>query len=301
MYDLSIQVPTQIGNVVFADLGQEELDAWLANETQRFPDRAADVQVLLGKLRARFRGKAVARYAAVAETEHAFAVATEETQLSLAVLRIVSIGARNPERATPFALAGEEIVPKFNRLAIGTDEFSLTYSQGVLYGDDQSTVISAQNRDQVWPRISHWSELLRRGAKSDFETAALRSLVLYSRATRHRNLSEKLLHIFAALESLLLRNESEPIAMMMGDRLAFAVGTTLDQRREIVKSVRDVYSVRSEFVHHGVEEPPDSDQLARLEAFLATVGQLFFKLGEFLGSVSTKSEFLDALDARKYG
>ena len=300
MYDLSVQVPTQVGNVVFADLTQDELNSWIAKEKLLFPDRAEFVDGLIGKLAIRFRGKAVARYAAVAETEHAYALATEEAQLSLAVLRLVSIGAEMPERATPFALVGEEIVPQYNRIAIGVDEFSLNYSRGVLYLHDQSTVISQQNRATVWPRIAHWSELLQRGAKTDFERAALRSLLLYSRATRHRNLSEKLLHVFAALESLLLRNESEPIAVMMGDRLAFAVGTNLTQRRDIARSVRDVYSVRSKFVHHGIEEPPDSDQLARLEAFLATVGQLFFELGGFLKSVSTKADFLDALDARKY-
>lgn len=300
VYDLSIQVPTQVGNVVFADLTQDELNLWSEKEKLRFPDRAEMIDELIGKLAIRFRGKAVARYAAVAETEHAYALATEEAQLSLAVLRLVSIGAQMPERATIFALVGEEIVPHYNRIAIGVDEFSLNYSKGVLYEHDQRTVISQQNRDTVWPRIAHWSELLQRGAKTDFERAALRSLLLYSRATRHRNLSEKLLHVFAALESLLLRSESEPIAVMMGDRLAFAVGTNLTQRRDIVKSVRDVYSVRSKFVHHGIEEPPDSDQLARLEAFLATVAQLFFELGGFLKSVSTKADFLDALDARKY-
>lgn len=300
VYDLNVQVPMQVGNVVFADLTQDELTSWMAKEKQRFPDRSEMVEDFIGKLTVRFRGKAVARYAAVAETEHAYAMATEEAQLSLAVLRLVSIGALMPERATPFALVGEEVVPQYNRIAIGLDEFALNFSRGVVYAHDQRTAITQQNRDAVWARIAHWSELLQRGAKTDFERAALRSLLLYSRATRHRNLSEKLLHVFAALESLLLRSESEPIAVMMGDRLAFAVGRNVNQRRDIVKSVRDVYSLRSKFVHHGIEDPPDSELLARLEAFLATVGQLFFELGGFLKSMSTKADFLDALDARKY-
>src|SRR5262249_22468797 len=120
----------------------------------------------------------------------------------------------------------------------------------------------------VLPIVRHWSDLLTQDKRTSFEETALKSVLLYSRATRHRNISEKLLHIFAAVESLLLRSESEPISTMVGDRLAFAVGGSQDARLKIVRSFRDVYALRSQFVHHALEAAPDTETMHLLERFL---------------------------------
>jgi len=67
--------------------------------------------------------------------------------------------------------------------------------------------------------------------------------------TRER--SEKLVILLAVLESLFLKNDSEPIQQNLGERLALLSVTNIENRKRILATTRQIYAVRSRFVHRG--------------------------------------------------
>jgi hypothetical protein len=301
IYGLHIEEPVRVGNVVLADLTEAEMHAWRLSSLQHAREHVDGVNQMHDKLRRRFQGRAVVRYSVLAEADYAVERAMDEAELSLAVLRLASVGAFVPEKATIMALAGRELVPRASYILLGPDA-SFSCGEGLLYAEDlDAWIITADEIGRVVsPVVGHWSALLAATSRSEFQDVALRSVLLYSRATRYRNISEKLIHIFSAAESLLLRNDNEPISSALADRLAFAVGRSADERAAIAKNLREVYALRSKFVHHGVEAPPEGNELSKLEKFLVTISQLFINLRDALATRKTKDEYLDALDRLKY-
>lgn len=308
IYGLEVEHALRIGRVEFFPLELEELNRWQERTVSAEPGRVVEPEsAAMGFARLeRYRGRTVARYETRAEAEHAVDCAIGEIEKSLAALRLFSPGALMPERPTSFTLAGREHVPKTEWIVHGTGDpgpWALQYGEAVLYREDvHPWVLDAEAITDVLPRfVTHWSDLLRRGASSEFEQKALRSLMLYSRATECRDTTEKLIHIFAAIESLLLKDDREPIGAALADRLAFIVGSDATQRLGIARNVREVYTMRSQFVHHGVLASAEEANMVRVEDFLRTVSRMFVALGSALPKHGTTREFLNELDLLKYG
>jgi hypothetical protein len=77
------------------------------------------------------------------------------------------------------------------------------------------------------------------------------------------------------LESVLLRNETEPVVSSISERFAFLAPGSVDDRIATARLVRDVYRLRSRYVHHAMKVD-DYDLVARfvqlsLDVFLALV------------------------------
>ena len=121
------------------------------------------------------------------------------------------------------------------------------------------------------------------------------ALILHSRQAQAIELSDKLVFALAALESMFLIDANEPIQKNLGERLAFLVGTTVEERKAIVKNVGEVYKVRSAFVHHG-QVPRHQDALDR---FLIIAWDAFAGLLRNRDQYKTKAALLGALEDRK--
>lgn len=262
IFGLHVQTPIRVGNVVIADIGAHEMEAWRTASLNNAPGQEKQVNQIHEQLKKRYQGRAAARYRTRAEQEYAIQRATEEAELSVATLRLFSVGAFLPEKPTSIALAGRERVARGAYLLLASGD-AFTSSEYLLHPDElEPWILDNEKITQALRRVvGHWSDLLRKAQRSPFEEASLRSMLLYSRATQYRNVSEKLIHIFSAVESMLLRNESEPISASVADRLAFAIGVGVDHRQAVARNLRDVYAMRSRFVHHALETPPEGEDL----------------------------------------
>lgn len=154
-----------------------------------------------------------------------------------------------------------------------------------------------------FPRSEHQTHLLRNlialfsaRERTDYQQRLFDALLIYSRNNISKEPSEKLVFCLVAVESMLLRNASEPVQDNIGERMAYLVGDSPADRMEIERLVKRVYELRSQFVHHG-QRPKDMDTLAR---FMEKVWVLFIHLIFNLTAVSTKDEMLDALKRMKY-
>jgi hypothetical protein len=300
VYGLHVEMPLSVGRVAFADMTAMELDAWHSSALREGPDRSESINTHYKKLRKQLQGRAAARFQILAEEEYAVQRAREEAELSIAILRLGTPSVFTPESPSTLALSGREVVARGVHFLLNGDAEPLS-GEYILHPQDlRPFMLDREILPGTIATIQHWSELLRREQRSELEKTALASALLYSRSSQYRNISERLIHIFAAIESLLLRNETEPISATLADRLAFCVGRNPLERQRIARNLREIYPMRSRYVHHALETAPDGEQLEKLEAFLVTIAQFFINLRTVMARVATKDAFLDALDRRKY-
>jgi hypothetical protein len=139
------------------------------------------------------------------------------------------------------------------------------------------------------------SRLLSKGRKSVFEEELLDAILIYSRNSLFDDPANRLIYILAALESLLLRDNNEPIQKNLGERLAFVVGTTLDERIAIRDNVTRVYELRSGFLHHARALAG----MDTLEQFMLYVWRAFVVLITDMDKFESKRDLIEVLERRK--
>ena len=110
-----------------------------------------------------------------------------------------------------------------------------------------------------------------------------------------RELSDKLVYILVALESLLLKNENEPIQQNIAERMAFVVGQTVDERKSVVKLVKEIYGLRSRFIHHG----NTIDDIETLGKFMLHAFVFFINISLNINNFNTKELFIESLEEMK--
>src|SRR5690242_9805756 len=89
------------------------------------------------------------------------------------------------------------------------------------------------------------SNLLTNQNLNPFEKKVLDALFIYARCTTTKDIADKLVYILVALESIFLRNNTEPIQQNLAERIAFFIEKTIEGRRDVIKTVRMTYSIRS--------------------------------------------------------
>ena len=87
---------------------------------------------------------------------------------------------------------------------------------------------------------------------TDLEQALLKGMVTFGRAALTADFSERIVWYCAGLESILLR-DSDQIVSNLSERLAVFSYDTVDERFAARADVKKAYSLRSGFVHRGVE------------------------------------------------
>jgi hypothetical protein len=137
---------------------------------------------------------------------------------------------------------------------------------------------------------------VRKPDSSALTKTVFESLLIYSRTALTTDTSEKLLYVFVALESLLLRGDVEPIQASLAERVAFLVGRTTDERLAVARDVKDAYALRSRFVHHNAR----IDDFATVERLLFAAYQAFLVVARSRDLYGTRDDLVRAIERRKY-
>jgi hypothetical protein len=107
--------------------------------------------------------------------------------------------------------------------------------------------------------------------------------------------ADKLVYIFVALESMLLRNSNEPLGKNIGERMAFLIGNSLESRKAVVANVDAIYEIRSSFLHHGEHV----EDLEVFSTFMLNAWTCFTVLLENANRYQTRDQLIAALEDRK--
>ncbi len=231
-----------------------------------------------------------------AESNSAVTIATEEAAKSVSLLRLYHPAHLAPEITAYTTLLGYEHRRSY---------FAFVGSKGQAPTIKEAT-IDISSRDWFIDRktlsdlrslgLDTLSNTLKKEKLTDFEKKALRAINLYSEGILRHEIHERLIHYFAALESLLLKNSGEAIEQNISDRLIYCIGRTAEERRKIVRNVKDVYTNRSGFVHHGKVIEYSKD----IEEFCHYMWLFFTGIAKSLPDFDSKEEFIKGLEEKKY-
>lgn len=252
VHELLLDSPIQIGSTIVRPLTGVEMDRWVEDLSRAAPDhRTAFINEIEAKRR-EVQGRAVCEITLRAEPDFAGKVAIERASDTLALLNLFSRAAFEPT-VTSFAVPlGMQNVRTERCHVIRNGEYRGENSRiaNARFGtfwritkDDADTFLSVGLREL--------GELLAKTDRNEYEQKLLESAMLYSTATTSATLSDKLVYVIVALESFMLRNDTEPIQSAISERVAFTIGESAPQRRAIAQEIRAAYALRSKFVHHG--------------------------------------------------
>ena len=89
--------------------------------------------------------------------------------------------------------------------------------------------------------LSEVCDILARDSRTDFEKVLLSGMVTFGRAALSSDLREKMVWYCAGLESLLVRDSSEPILQNLADRLALFTYDKVETRSVVVRDIKEAY------------------------------------------------------------
>lgn len=294
---LHIEKSFIIGNINFKPFSKETIDEIESRATEQVKDlKQKDLAKKFFDQKIReFQGHAVASILIQAEPARAYEIAIEETNVALSMLRIFSTSTREPLLYYPCAVWGSSNINHGYLMALKEGNLSQMYITTLDRCPMPEYLDNNAIDDLYLAGLSILDNILRSSKQNSFQEKLLDALILYSRSAVSKDVADKLVYILVALESIFLRNSSEPIQQNLGERIAFLIGDSLEKRKRIIRVTRDTYALRSRFVHHG----GSIDDLETMREFMQYAWQAIVSLIHASNSVSTVDALLDNLDDRK--
>jgi hypothetical protein len=268
------------------------LDGWFPNATLDDPEMEKRVRSVENQTRAKFQATLAACIKIRAERKAACRYALEKALTATALLRFLS-PANFTSRVKSYALPlGMENTLVWHRFHLQDGVIKELAADHIYEGPHEWII------DEMRPELIGILQLLSDLAKvqeTDLSKTLLDAMLIYSRNSTTTEPADKLVFILVALESMLLRDTSEQVQSNLGERMAFLVGESLEDKKKIVATVKATYAMRSKFIHHG----QDIDDLEIFDAFLGYAWSAFLKLLTLRNSFKTRFDLLNKLDEMK--
>jgi hypothetical protein len=301
--NLSLESDLSFGNVVFKSISKGMVDR-VEEEGQESKEGhdeeyAANVDQYVLRLRHDLQGLAASTIKGSAEPQRAYEIALEESERAVAALGLYHVAAITmPEVASYTALLGTENSEQIRYLELEEGNIRKDHQK---QGPDKPVVNFDLSDEDIYRvkamGFDNVNELLTLERRTSFQEKLLDALLLYSRSTREKDLAGRFVYMFAAIESLLLRNDTEPVQQNVGERMAFLITDNPENRKAAVRNLKATYTLRSKFVHHG---HTTIDELDTVKTFMINSWALFIRLAKDSHRYKTKEQLIDHLEDTKY-
>jgi hypothetical protein len=296
--NLFIQSPFDFGKITFRAITKSMIDDWKASILSKVtkPEEVESVQKGFERHRKEIQGLATATIKVKAEPERAYELAFEEIDRTMSVLRLLSPANFHPAKVCYSAPFGSQHEDSYTYLFIETGRIA-TYTSGLTDTSVRDWNLSKVDL-MIWsPELTVLGMLLNKENLTDFQGSLLGALILYSRSSLAKQVSDKIVYILIALESIFLKNSSELIQDTIGLRMAYMQDVSVDKRRTIISIVKAVYQLRSSFIHHGQGIGVDDAKL--LKEFMMNALLSLAALIPLAATGITKEAFFDYLENRR--
>jgi hypothetical protein len=255
------------------------------------------VDYFVFRTRQELQGLAASTITVNAEPKRAFEIALLESERAVDALGVYQVAATTiPEVTSYCALLGRANDEEIRHLEVESGRILSDSHQGigapVLNFHLSDKDVSENKRLYGFDNVS---ELLTLERRTGFQEVLLDALLLYSRSTRAKDLAGRLVYMLVAMESILLRNDTEPVQQNVGERMAFLIHKTMEERRETIRILKAAHALRSRFIHHN----HTIDQLEVVRKFMLKAWVFFLELAKTSRRFETKDELIDHLEAMK--
>jgi hypothetical protein len=298
--ELTIASEIVIGKITLKTITRKMMDDWQAQGPPKTPEHEAMVKQFIDQRRREMQRKAAATIKLVAEPERASQIAFEEAERAISMLRFFSPANFDPQLVSYCGLLGTQHFD-LKKVLIIREREGITFDRGFADGSTKSWELSnAVIQMYRTHGLDTLNNLLNKPKRSKFQQDLIDALLLYSRSSLAKNFSDKLVYILIAIESMFLKNSSEPLGTNIGERMAYFAGHSAKEREEIADNVTKIYGLRSSFLHHG--RTVTIDHVGILEDFMLTAWrclQGLIVLAE--NDETTKEALLSKLEKLKWG
>lgn len=286
-----------IGNVQFRTISRQMLDRWYSRIPQEELKCAPGAEVALNRQRSALQETIAACVRVEAEPRKASETAHADADEAIALLRFLSpvnwtcritshclpIGKENTHTTMDLAVEDGSI----RRIERGTIEV----------GPAGWNIDEACETPLTTGALEALHSLASKKAETEFRTDLYGALQLHARHSVATAVAHKLVFVVAAAESFFLRNTSEPIQKNLGERMAFLIGKTIDERRKVIRNVDEFYGLRSRLIHHGHDVQEDQKDV--VDELFFNVWFSFLLLLRGADRWCTRDEMFTALENKK--
>ena len=260
----------RIGEVTFRTISRGLMDEWWSRIPTDAIANPLTCQAFTER-RSRLQGSLAACVTVYAEEKKAIEMARVAASNAVALLRLLSPANCNSRAVCYCAISGSEVKQGGIDIIMSNGKIG-PILEGVHDARDPDWFLD--DSIKLRPGILEGLDHLARNRDTELRKSLYDALILYSRQSHASDLSDKLIFTVSALESMLLRDGNEPIQKNLGERMAFLIGGSVSEKKEIIKNLEEVYKFRSAFVHHG-QQPRHVEALDR---FLANAWTTLLRL-----------------------
>jgi hypothetical protein len=296
IYKVHAEEDFAVGSCLFRTITAPMLGEWEQHFRSMVKESEPRIDEKFRADRKQMQGTLAASFKIYAEPDRGYQLALERAERAIGLLNFFHPAHGTLRTRSYAALLGQEDIQTTTALVLENGRIR-GRQRGLLDQGAAPWVL-----DRVYIQFLKGSGLDKVGAlsekekKSDYDTYLLNALLLYSKSSLSTVVTERLVYIFAALESMLLKNTSEPVQKNIGERLAFLTRKTAEERRRVAQVVEEVYKLRSSFLHHG-EKVNESEVI---EEFMRCAWKSFIVLIAESEKFHTRSVMFDALDNMKF-
>lgn len=248
-------------------------------------------------MRKRFQGCLCASYTATGEKEKVFEMGFYYYSRALEFFRIFCTAAYDPRQSSSLYEYAENSMGKLCYICKETNNNKLIITECL------ERNIHEQVFDENFLKIINcragliYSQTLEGKIYSSFSKEVVNCTSLYSKSLLKNEIPDKIIYMLASLESILLKDNTEPIANNIGERLAILIGRTLEEKKEIILIIKKIYILRSDFVHHGNYK--FAEEINIVEKFMKYIFTFITWLIENISNFKTKKELMEYIENKK--
>jgi hypothetical protein len=295
--NLEIERAFRFGDALVAPIGPVLFDRFAADAVARFPEAVGEVISEAKRMRQKY-GHLVGVYVdIVGEPEFANARALAVANDMADFFRFMSPAAASRNIVFACFPHGSEHEPTTTVIEIAGDRMTRLTS-GALNQSIFRWKLSAEDLDgHMKDGFRNCAVFFGGGPLNGYQRRVKTAITAYAQGVAAPDIRNRLIYAMSAAEHILLRDDSEPIMANAGERMAFLIAGTVDERRAVVANFKKAYGLRSRQVHHLATVSGEEV----LDKFFDHMFLTLTAAMDRLSLYEEHAEFLDALDAIKFG
>ncbi len=292
LFETFSSVDFTIGEVSFRSIDRSMFDEFFSNIGKIPAEHQKMVEEKNLRTRAKFQAKLAACVSVEAEGTKALEIAQVKATEATNLLRFLSLANFTCKLQCYAVPVGFEDARTWHSFEVAEGKLVQMNSSSTQRGSPRWCI--DENRQGFQGLLGLLANLAS-DQSTLYRQALWTSLQVYGRNNITRIISDKLLFVIASLEAFLLKEASEPIQANLSERMAFIIGKSLEQRKQIVRSVKFAYGLRSKVVHHA----QTLDETEKLDEFFEFAWLTYFELLNNMLHYKDRIAYLSAIDDRK--
>ena len=294
--NLKIEFSFRFGNSVIKEIDAELIEKWIQDQEKLIPGHPG-IDKLQENLKKKYQGHTAVVLKKQGEHEKVFSDAIDEARKFLDIVGIYSLAGLSPRMSSGAYIKGSQFTEGAHMIS-----FDERGSLGL-----KSTLLNIESRvfieinSTIYKHFWEYgfgiiSRILSKESLTKFEAKVLNFTFLYSKVGSTADPIEKIVYALSALESILLKNGDESIIQNLSERLAFSIAEGIEMRREVIRNVRNIYGIRSRYIHHGQKK----EELKDIQTFLFYMRTFHKNILIHTSEYTSKETFINALDDMKF-